>query len=786
MRRLLFATAFSWLLLGAAPVRAQGLIIGRPVRPIPAPQPLHVKTQKVKMTVSSGALKVEVDQIFANPNSVAMEGTYLFPLPEGATVSNFRLTIDKEPTDGKLLTVEEARRVYESYVRRNVDPAILEYVGRNAFQARVFPIPAGGERQIFLTYSQPLEFSSGVYKVVYPLNSERVTGGTAGDVTIDCTVRSPQTLKAIYSPSHEIQVRREGDHEARITFEARDLRANRDFLLFYSTSEKAFGLNTLAHRRAGEDGYLMMMLAPKREVKAAEVQPKDVVFVFDTSGSMQGAKIEQARKALQTIIGALNDADRFNIIRFSSDITPFRPGVVPANGDNRKAARGFVDEFKAVGGTAIDDALQAAFASLPSAQERMGRGAFVIFMTDGLPTIGQTEPDRILANAEKAAPADVRVFSFGVGQDVNTLLLDRVAGDHRGAADYVDQNDDLETKIGGFFVKISDPVLSNVKVTVDGARVSEVLPGRIPDVFAGTQLLLFGRYTGQGKVQVHLSGDLNGKPQQFTYEAVLPEREPAQEFIPKLWASRKIGLLLETIRLKGENKELKDEVIRLSKEFGIVTPYTAYLVEEPGIGPGGAPVATRFSLGDRLDAGAAGSGGAGGFGGRGAGGPMGGAGGGAAKPAAPPQSEAAKRLAQRRDAGVAEQQRLNYGYRQSTGANAVDASRALRRLKEKEGLDARDEALDIPEQTRTVAGRSFRWGTQGWLDSTVPAKQQPVVVKYGSEAYFKLLTANKDWARYLSLGKSVTFRSGKTAAVTVAPDKGKTVLTDAELKALNN
>ncbi|MGV3722791.1 MAG: VIT domain-containing protein, partial [Actinomycetota bacterium] len=306
--------------LAAPEAGAQGLILPRPVRPAPNVQPLTVKSQKVVVRVDSGAVKVDVEQVFYNPNSVAMEGTYLFPLPESAAVSNFRLQIGNEPVDGKMLSVAEARRVYESYVRRNIDPAILEYVGRNAFQARLFPIQPRTERRIYLTYSQAASFSNGVYRVVYPLNSERVTGQAIGDLVVDCTIASKQPLKTIYSPTHEVHVKRENDHLARVSFEGKDVRANRDFALYYTTSERAFGLNALAHRRPGQDGYAMLMLAPKADVASNEVQPKDVVVVFDTSGSMQGVKIDQARKAAQTIVGALTTRDRFNIVRYSSDV----------------------------------------------------------------------------------------------------------------------------------------------------------------------------------------------------------------------------------------------------------------------------------------------------------------------------------------------------------------------------------------------------------------------------------------------------------------------------------
>lgn len=806
--RWIWGAAAALAAVAAPEAKAQGLILPRPVRPVPNVQPLSVKSQKVTVRVDSGAVKVEVEQVFYNPNGVAMEGTYLFPLPESAAVSNFRLQIGNEPVDGKMLSVDEARRVYESYVRRNIDPAILEYVGRNAFQARVFPIQPNTERRIYLTYSQAASFSNGVYRVVYPLNSERVTGQAIGELVVDCSIVSKQPLKTIYSPTHEVQVKRENDHSARVTFEGKDVRANRDFALYYTTSERAFGLNALAHRRPGQDGYAMLMLAPKSDVAANEIQPKDVVVVFDTSGSMQGPKIDQARKAAQTIVGALSNRDRFNIVRFSSDVTPFRPSVVEASKENREAARAFIEEFRAVGGTAIDDALQQGLASLPKAEERAGRAPFLIFMTDGLPTTGVTAIDQILGNAAKAAPKDLRLFAFGVGSDVNTLLLDRLSRDNRGDADYVSQDEDLETKIGDFYAKIADPVLSNVQVTVAGARLLDPYPSKLPDLFAGSQLLILGRYQGAGAVKVQVMGEVNGKPKSYQYDLTLPERELGQEFIPKLWASRRIGFLLEEIRLRGENKELKDEVIRLSMEHGVVTPYTAYLVEEPGLAPPGVrPLATRLgaetffeSRGAMRAPVTAGLPAAAGKGPAGPPGPGGrpfdakdkvGVKGAPAsttpelreglyrfgRPEGEKKLVEDERLLLRKNELQQQARQQADGFQRSTGANAVEASRRVRALKEQ----ARTE-MDF-DVARTVEGRGFRMENGVWRDQTAVGKLTLVPVKYGSEAYFKLISARAEWARFLSQGRRVVFRTGKSTAVVVS-EKGKEKLSDQEIKAL--
>ena len=784
LRQLFRFLAGAFLTLGLAQgAQAQGFMIPRPIPPRPQPpQPISIRSQKVDVQITNGAARVEVEQVFYNPNPFQVEGTYLFSLPQGATVSNFRMTVDKEPVEGKLLTVEEARRVYEGYVRRQIDPAILEYVGRNAFQARVFPIAPTSEKRIYLIYSQAADFNDGVYQINYPLNSERVTGSTAGDLVIDAKIKSTQAIKTIYSPTHEIRVARTDDHAARATFEGKDVRANRDFQLFYTISDKTFGLNALTHRR-GDDGYVMLMLAPKREVARKDIQPKDVVFVFDTSGSMQGVKIEQARKALQTMLGALNEKDRFNVIRFASDVTQFKQELQPANKENIADAQKFVGEFRALSGTAIDDALQAGLAAFGPGVAGQERTPFLIFLTDGLPTIGVTDVSKILENAGKVARPGLRLFSFGVGADVNTLLLDRLALDHKGAADYVVQDDELENKVGTFYTKIADPVLANVKLETQGVTIKDMQPSRLPDLFAGTQLIVLGRYTGSGKGTITLTGDLNGKAQKYTYDLRLPEQEREQDFIPKLWANRQIGYLLEQIRLKGgdmpQNKELKDEVIRLSKEFGIVTPYTAYLVEEPGLQPLssvrlGAEAAPGMAggLGGGLAKrdGVARSRGAAVPGAAGARGPQGPAG----SPGVPDNSPIVReRLEQQ-----ARFKQQADGYYRSTGANAVEASKRVRELKDQV------QVIDEVESQRMIAGRQFQWQKGQWMDQTATPKMTRVDVKYGSDAYFQLLSENKDWAKYMAAGKQVLFRTGKSTVVQIG-EKGKEKLTETELKALS-
>jgi Ca-activated chloride channel family protein len=312
--------------------------------------------------------------------------------------------------------------------------------------------------------------------------------------------------------------------------------------------------------------------------KNKTILPKDVAFVLDTSGSMAGKKLEQAKKALRFCVENLNDNDRFEIIRFSTEVEPLFDKLVAVNDANREQANNFIKDLKPFGATAIDEALQKALALRPKQGDRP---FVIIFLTDGMPTIGTTDENQIIANVKQANAGRTRVFCFGIGTDVNTHLLDRITEETRAASQYVLPEEDLEVKVSSFFEKIKEPVLANptLKFTA-GVRVTKLYPAPLPDLFRGDQLVLVGRYSGAGASAVILEGTVNGVTRQFTYEVNFPRSADEHEFIPRLWATRRVGYLLDEIRLRGENAELRDEVTELARKFNIVTPYTAYLIVE--------------------------------------------------------------------------------------------------------------------------------------------------------------------------------------------------------------
>ncbi len=553
-----------------------------PPRPWPPPQPvwapLEVSLTKVDVKIKDQIAVTSIDQEFYNPNPRQLEGTFLFPVPKGAQINKFSMEINGKPVEAELLAADKARGIYEDIVRKLKDPALLEYSGRDLFKVRIFPIEANGRKKIHLAYSQVLKSDAGLVNFMFPLNTEKFSAKPLKNLSVKIELDSKRALKSIYSPSHKVEIKRDGANRAVIGFEASDVKPDADFQLFYTQEDSDLGVNLMTFKQGNEDGYFLLMASPGAEVKNTKIIPKDVVFVLDTSGSMAGAKLEQAKKALLFCVENLNDVDRFEIMRFSTEVEPLFDKLVEADAKSRARARDFIKDLKPMGGTAIDDALKKAQMIRP---DKGDRPYVVIFLTDGRPTIGNTDEDLIVRGVKEANKTNTRIFCFGIGTDVNTHLLDKITEETKAFSQYVLPEEDIEIKVSAFFTKIKEPVLANPKITFPGdARVTKLYPSPVPDLFKGEQLLLVGRFSGKGDGAVQIEGTVNGEAKKFGYDVKFPDEANDHEFIPRLWATRRVGFLLDEIRLRGESKELKDEVTDLARKYGIVTPYTAYLIVE--------------------------------------------------------------------------------------------------------------------------------------------------------------------------------------------------------------
>lgn len=506
----------------------------------------------------------------------AVEGRYVFPLPLGAVVSDFAMWVNGELLEARILDADEARAIYEDYVRRAIDPALLEYVGRTTLSARIFPIPAGGERRIELTYSELLTPEGGLYRYRYPLNTERFSARPLERVAIRFALEMSSPLAAVYSPSHEITVERQGASSASGSYTSEDVLPTYDFLLYYSVQTTPIGMTLLTYRAPGEDGFFLLLVNPPELAASVAALPKDLVFVLDRSGSMTGEKIEQAKQALAFILENLNPQDRFALIAFSDFAEALHPALAVATPEAIAEATSWAAGIEAANGTNIDEALELAF----SLFEKTDRPRFLIFLTDGEPTVGVQDPTAIAEHALAANTAEARVFAFGVGYNVNTVLLDQLARENRGTTNYVTPEESLEATLSSFYRKIASPVLADTSLAIDGVEAFDLFPRVLPDLFRGTQLLVLGRYRGAGEAGVTVSGTAGGVSATYMTLQAFPETALEASFLPRLWAGRKIAHLLDQIRLYGEKGELVDEVIALSKRYGIITPYTSFLVDE--------------------------------------------------------------------------------------------------------------------------------------------------------------------------------------------------------------
>ncbi len=566
------------LALLAPPALGQGLMIDR--RPhFPLARSYEIRDVTIDARVRDQVADVQVSQTFYNPGSTTIDSEYIFPLPDEGAIQNFVLLVDGREMPGRLLAKDEARRIYEEIVRSKRDPALLEYMGRGMFRTSVFPIPPGAERKVTLRYTQLLRRERDVVEFAYPLSTQRFTAKPIGRLNLSVRIDSKDPIKSLYSPVYDTVTTRPGEREARVELTLREVVPSQDFKLVYTLSEGAIGATVLSYKPSdSEDGYFLLLASPQVKAPDARALPKSVVFVLDRSGSMAGKKIEQAKNALAFVLNNLRDDDTFNIVAYDDRVEPFKPELQRYNSSTRDEAIRFVGNIREGGSTNIDDALRAGLGMLGDES----RPSYLIFLTDGLPTAGETAELKIADNARRANRAHVRLFAFGVGFDVNARLLDRLSGGNAGTSEYVRPDEDIERHVGAFYAKMTRPVLSGISVELAGTDVNRTYPRDIPDLFEGGQVVWVGRYRQAGPATVKLSGKVGGERRSIEFPADLAGsgRGSSYDFVERLWAIRRVGSIIDQIDLHGANRELTDELVALSTKYGILTPYTSFLADE--------------------------------------------------------------------------------------------------------------------------------------------------------------------------------------------------------------
>lgn len=567
------------LLAGLSGSAAAQALIPRPEAGGADLPPLDCVSQYVTVEVEQQVARVRIEQTFVNRSGHDLEAVYFLPLSESASIGRFSYWVGGKEIVGKVEEKQEARQQYEKAVAAKRDPALLEQAGRNLFRVNVYPVSSKEPLKVVLEYSQLCPYEKGVVGLRYPLTA----GGAQQhiqDFRFQATVADQKPIDDLQMTSYGgAKVSRPDANHAQVVWERKDFFPKQDVALEYRLKSQDFGVSFLTHRVAGDDGYFMLVVAPQEKTTQQQVVKKDVIFVFDRSGSMDGEKLRQAQAALSYCLKKLSPQDRFQVLTFADDVKAHSPGLQPANVSNVEKALGEVQRLQADGGTNIDGALTAAMKNFGSGPNQK----IILFLTDGLPTVGEQDIGAIVKHVAAADRHSARLFAFGVGDDVDDYLLLKLANDHRGALQYVRGGESIESKVGGFFAKISTPVLVNLKIDYGGMQVARCYPEILPDVFKGSQLIVVGRYTESGSRQLQLQGEINGEKRTFRYPASFDGEQQQNGFLPRLWAKQRVDWAIDQIRLKGENEELKQEVIRLSKSFNFMTPYTSFLAVEKAV-----------------------------------------------------------------------------------------------------------------------------------------------------------------------------------------------------------
>lgn len=752
------------LLMQAAKSFASGILVADR----PGANPLQIQDHLVRIGITDRVALTTVNQTFLNTSRQRLEATYIFPIPEGADLTDFRMTFNGKMVEGEVLPADKAREIYERIVRGNRDPGLIEFIGRRLLRARIFPIEPGSTTEIQLSYQQVTDTVSEMWRYQYPLRTPGENSIAHGTVRFDVTLASTTPLRGIWSPTHEVEVVRDGDTKARVAFERNKVSLGDDFILLYDAQQRDVGLSVVTYRESDDEaGHFLLLLAPKPIWDDAVEVPQDYVFVVDTSGSMASDnKMEQARQALSYCVNRLEDQDRFSIVRFSTGFDLVFNELRSADKGGRDEAIERIKTFKPSGGTNINDALKAALALRDA--KATDRPFVIIFLTDGKGDQTREVIEDMFARETRDFRGSVRLFPFGVGHDVNTKLLDALATGYGGIPTYVQPGENLEHSLGDFFSVFSEPVLTDLRLTLPDAVVTEQYPPTVGDLYHGRQILLAGQFGKPVKGRITLKARRGDKDIEYTWPNVSFEPVEDATYVPRLWAGRKIAYLIDRIRLDGESTEMVREIVDLSTKYSLQTPYTSWLVAPELRGGGrerlgqdmqfpwqsggteGASMPARREMLDRLlDS----------------------------DVLSVAESEQRERADEARDGGYFGGGMEGGGMEgggvpaEAGGKQAFRVAASQARARESQTLEEQNVNTTFLS-IRRINGRTFALVSGYLVDSGLTEEAKAIEVQFGSDAYFDLITLRPDLRKALAASRFIVVMVNPDTAIVVRHEGG--------------
>ena len=686
------------------------------------PYSLNVKSLHIETNIQNGVAHTSIKQIFHNPTKLRLQGYFLFPVPANSIIRDFRMDINGQMTKAELLDAKEARKIYEDIVRKTLDPALLEYANCKLFKIRIFPIEAGSDKTIEIKYNSVLTKDNLLTSYTLPLNTQKFSAQALNDLSIHIKISGQTKIASVYSPTHQIETVQKDENSFEIGYEAKSVKPNIDFKIYIQDAENEVNIAAIAYKGADPNGYALFSISPDFYVQKSEA--KNYSFIVDVSGSMREGKIEQAQKAINYCVNRLNAKDKFQVIRFSTYAEKVFETMQSANQKNKDLALAKIKTWEAIGGTNMEAAFKLAFEE----QSDPNKKHVVVFITDGKPTIGETDEKKLLDLIAQKNSSNLRIFTFGIGNELNTHLLDKLSAMTNAYRNYITEEEKIDEHIARFFDKVSKPAISNLQISFSGnTSISDIMPNKLPDLFFGQNLVLVSKIDKEGSLTFNLKGEINQKEVSMSKKLDI-KFATENDFIPFIWATRQVGTLLDQIRLSGETKELKDEIVHLAKKYGIITPYTSYLILEDekiaGTNPRPHPHPIQYQklLTDDFDM----------------------------EEAAVEYKEMSKKSGAYSTRSSSEIQQL------SNSANIKDISMGQKRMS-KNKVKQNTYATQTYKNTQ---GRAFYKTENTWIDvqlSEVNPKTKERKIKFASKEYFDELSNNPDIGYYYSLGRTCKF-----------------------------
>lgn len=564
------------------------------------PMWVEMRSEKVNVVIQNNVAEVNIEQTFYNPSYDTLQAYWLFPVPKGMKIEGFKVAMNDGKNDfqsrAELVPADKAFYTYDDLVKRSNNPSFWRYAQMDMYKMPIYSTLPRNTYTIKVSYKQPLNPIANTYEFTHPLSTQSLNPSPLQSFEFNVSVKaSGKKITNLVCVSHPIEAKQTSPEEATFSLGASKAKMDKDFTIFYTTSDQHIGYALYTYKRPGQDGYFFLSF-DAAYVADQDLVNKEVLFVVDASDNLSAAQAPSVKKALSGWLDLLRKGDKFNVVTFSDALKPAFSEFKSVESGAIAEAKTFINGIAPSGKSNMEMALKHVFATNDKTSKVLPY--FVVWVTAGGASAGNTDPDDLADMIQIANIKTLRLYPFGMGS-ADVPLLNRMASTTQAFSSYVLPNEDLEKKASEFFTTINYPVLNNLQLYFgDNFAVSDMFPRKPENFFKGKKMTLAGRYKKAGTVNVSLIGDVNDKMNRFNFQTPFPDDDTRYDFVPRLWALRAITAKAQKLMAEGEDEDLTDEIIELAQEHAISTPYTDFWVNQEAK-LGGEMASTQYNALDK-------------------------------------------------------------------------------------------------------------------------------------------------------------------------------------------